>query len=101
MENISSILIFIVVVVFFFAFYKGLDSIILDKEIKTVDKLPASVFDSDDSDDNFDGEDDITIVGGRGGGGKRKIRGRGQARRTTKVVFVGNVGGAKTAKQDC
>jgi hypothetical protein len=43
MENISSVLIFIVIVVIFFAFYKGLDSISLDKEIKTVDKLPASV----------------------------------------------------------
>ena len=43
METISSILIFIVIVVIFFAFYKGLDSISLDKEIKTVDKLPASV----------------------------------------------------------
>lgn len=43
MENISTILILIVVVVIFFAFYKGLDSISLDKEVKTVDKLPASI----------------------------------------------------------
>lgn len=43
MENISSILILIIIVVIFFAFYKGLDSISLDKDIKTVDKLPASV----------------------------------------------------------
>jgi hypothetical protein len=43
MENLSTLLIIVFVVLIFFAFYKGLNSIGENQDIKTVDKLPASV----------------------------------------------------------
>ncbi len=43
MENLSTIFIFIFIILIFLAFYKNLNSIGQNNEIKTADKLPASV----------------------------------------------------------